>query len=111
MLAVTKCLADRGHVDPDTSVLDRYVRPDVIDQFLLCDHLTWTLGKVDQDVQGPAAKGQRHTLAPQQPFANRQFERAKLQISVKTSTMILNADLVPRRPATKLIACREPTPN
>src|SRR5712675_2371023 len=39
-LAVTKCLADRGHVDPKAPLLDRYVRPDVIDEFLLGDHLT-----------------------------------------------------------------------
>src|SRR6266852_1433193 len=48
-LAVTKCLADRGHVDPEAPLIDRYVRPDVIDQFLLCDHLTWAVGKIDQN--------------------------------------------------------------
>src|SRR5712671_4913903 len=63
-LAVTKCLADRGHVDSEAPLLDRYVRPDMIDQLLLCDHLTRTLGKADQDVEGPAAKGQHHTVAP-----------------------------------------------
>jgi hypothetical protein len=67
-LAVTKCLADRRHVDPEASLLDRYVRPDLIPQFLLCDHLTRTLGKVDQEVQGPATKRQHHTLAPQYPL-------------------------------------------
>ena len=46
---------------------------------------TWTPGEVDQDVQGPAAKGQHHTLAPQQPFANRKFERAELQLSISSS--------------------------
>ncbi|MGY3423428.1 hypothetical protein ACVWZW_003903 [Bradyrhizobium sp. F1.13.4] len=39
-LAVTQRLADRGHVDPDAPLLDGHVRPDVIDQLLLCDHLT-----------------------------------------------------------------------
>src|SRR6266852_6730373 len=67
-LAVTKRLPDRGHVDPEAPLLDRYVGPDVIDQFLLCDHLTWAVGKVDQEVQGPATKGQHHTLAPQHPL-------------------------------------------
>src|SRR5712675_3341188 len=81
-LAVTKRFADRGHVDPEAPLLDRYVRPDVVDQLLLCDHLTWTLGKVDQDVERPAAKGQHHTLAPQQPLPARKFEGAKLQISI-----------------------------
>src|SRR6266481_6092255 len=41
-LAVTKRLADRGHVDPDAPLLDGYIRPDVIDQLPLCDHLTRT---------------------------------------------------------------------
>src|ERR1700676_2965236 len=36
-LAVTKCLADRGHVDPEAPLLDGYVRPDVIDELLLRD--------------------------------------------------------------------------
>src|SRR6266705_4136480 len=30
-LAVIKCLADRGDVDPDAPLLDGHVRPDVID--------------------------------------------------------------------------------
>src|SRR5216684_8798350 len=67
-LAVTKRLADCGHVDPEAPLLNGYVRPDVIDELLLRDDLARTLGKVDQDVQGPAAKGQHHTLAPQHPL-------------------------------------------
>src|SRR6266852_1131267 len=81
-LAVTKCLADRGHVDPDAPFLDGHVRPDVIDQFLLCDHLTRSPGKVDQNVQGPAAKGQHHAVAPQHPLPARKLKGAKLQISL-----------------------------
>src|SRR6202051_4759746 len=46
-LAVTKCLADRGHVDPEAPLLDGYVRPDVIDELLLRDHLTRAVGKID----------------------------------------------------------------
>jgi hypothetical protein len=56
----------------------------VIDELLLRDELTWALGKIIQDVESPAAKVQRHTLAPQQPFANRKFERAKLQLSISS---------------------------
>src|SRR5216683_2010613 len=67
-LAVSKRLADCGHVDPEAPLLNDYVRPDVIDELLLRDDLARTLGKVDQDVQGPAAKGQHHTLAPQHPL-------------------------------------------
>src|SRR5882724_8100202 len=81
-LAVTKRLADRGHVDPDAPLLDGHVRPDVIDQLLLCDHLTWTPGKVDQNVQGPAAKGQHLALTPQHPLPARKLKGAKLQISL-----------------------------
>src|SRR3984893_506932 len=81
-LAVTKCLADRGHVDPEASLLHGHVRPNVIDEVLLCDHLTRTLGKVDQDVERPAAKGQHHTLAPKRPLPARKLEGAKLQISL-----------------------------
>ncbi|MFK4523986.1 hypothetical protein ABIF90_001967 [Bradyrhizobium japonicum] len=76
-MAVTKRLANRGHVDPDAPHFDRHVRPDVIDQFLLCDHLARTLGKVDQDVEGPAAEGQRHAVAPQRPFFARKLKGAE----------------------------------
>ena len=72
-------------MDPEAPLLDGYVRPDVVDQLLLCDHLTRTRGKVDQEVERPAAKGQPHTLAPQQPFANRKFKRAELQLSTSSS--------------------------
>src|SRR5258708_26727434 len=82
-LAVTKRFADRGHVDPAPPLLDGYVRPDAVDQLLLCDHLTRTLGKVDQEVERPAAKAQPHTLAPHR-FANRKFERAELQLSISS---------------------------
>src|SRR5258706_3495110 len=67
-LAVTKRLANRGDVDSKAPLLDGHIGPDVIDEFLLCDHLTRTLAKVDQDVEGPAAKGQRHTVAPKHPL-------------------------------------------
>jgi hypothetical protein len=54
----------------------------VIDELLLRDDLTRALGKINQDVESPAAKGQHYTLAPQQPFANRKFERAEFQLSI-----------------------------
>src|SRR5260221_5117933 len=57
-LAVTKRLAYRGHVDSEAPFLNDYVRPDVIDELLLRDELTWALGKINQDVESPAAKGQ-----------------------------------------------------
>src|SRR6266566_6148821 len=91
-LAVTKRLADRGHVDPDAPLLDGHVRPDVIDQFLLCNHLTRAPGKVDQNVEGPAAKRQHLTLPPQHPFLARELKRAELQVY---SSFIVNHDSWP----------------
>src|SRR6266567_1743074 len=44
-LAVTKRLADRGHVDSEAALLNGYVRPEVIDELLLRDGLTRALGK------------------------------------------------------------------
>jgi len=69
-LAVTKRLADYGHVDPEVPLLNGYVRPDVIHQLLLRDDLTWAVGKIDQNVQRPIAEGKRLTVAPEHPFAN-----------------------------------------
>src|ERR1700688_1850636 len=75
-LAVTKRLADCGHVDSEAPFLNDYVRPDVIDELLLRDELTWALGEINQDVESPTTKGQAHTLAAQQPFAYPQVEGA-----------------------------------
>src|SRR5712675_3029810 len=85
-LAVTKCLADRGHVDPKAPLLDGYVRPDVIDEFLLGDHLTRAVGKIDQNIQRPAGEGKHLTIAPEYPLANRKFERAEPQLPVNRAT-------------------------
>jgi hypothetical protein len=63
----------------------------MIDELLLCDHLTRTLGKVDQDVEGPAAKGQHHTVAPKHPLANRKFKRAESQLPVNYGAMHVSA--------------------
>src|SRR5260221_8012094 len=79
-LAVTKRFADRGHVDSEAPLLDGYVRPDVVDQLLLCDHLTRTLGKVDQNIQCPIPKRKHLTVPPEHSLAIRKFERAKPQL-------------------------------
>src|SRR3954468_3543471 len=50
-LTVTKCLADRKHVEPNASLPHGDVRPDAIEQLPLCDHLTWAFGKIDQNIQ------------------------------------------------------------
>src|SRR3984893_15517059 len=79
-LAITKCLADRGHVDSEASLLNDYVRPDVIDEILLRDDLTWAVGKIDQNIQRPIPEGKHLTVAPEHPLANRKFEWAKPQL-------------------------------
>jgi hypothetical protein len=45
-----KCLADRGHVDPEAPLLYGYIRPDMIDELLLRDDLTRPVGKIDQNI-------------------------------------------------------------
>ena len=86
-LAVTKRLADRGDVDSEAPLLHGDVRPDVIHQLLLCDHLTRTLGKVDQDVERPAAERKHLTVAPKHPLAARKLERTELQLPMNRGAM------------------------
>jgi hypothetical protein len=81
-LAVTKRLADGGHVDPEAPFLNGYVRPDVIHQLLLRDDLTWAVGKIGQNIQRPIPKGKQSTVAPEHPLANRKFKRAESQLPV-----------------------------
>src|SRR5260370_25437840 len=76
-LAVTKCLADCGHVDPEAPLLNGYVRPDAIDELLLRDYLTWAVGKIGQNIQRPIPEGKHSTVAPDHPLANRKFRRAE----------------------------------
>jgi hypothetical protein len=59
----------------------------VIHQLLLRDYLTWAVGKVDQDVERPAAKGQRLALTPKYSLANRKFERTESQLPVNRGAM------------------------
>src|SRR6202166_3518035 len=56
-LAVSKCLADRGHVDPEAALLDGHIGPDVINEFFLCDDLAGAFGKIDQNIERPVAEG------------------------------------------------------
>src|SRR6266851_7436011 len=86
-LAVTKCLADRGHVDSEAPLLYGYVRPDVIDELLLRDDLTWAGGKIGQNIQRPIPEGKHSTVAPDHPLANRKFKRAEPQLPVNDGAM------------------------
>jgi hypothetical protein len=56
----------------------------VINEFLLCDHLAGALGKIDQNIERPAAEGKHFTIAPKDPLADRKLKRAKLEIFTKT---------------------------
>ena len=92
-LAVTKRLADGGHVDPEAPLLNGYVRPDVIDQLLLRDDLTRTVGKIDQNIQRPTAEGKHSTVAPEHPLANRKFERAEPQLPMNCGARHVSAKM------------------
>src|ERR1700733_12493616 len=81
-LAVTKRLAARGGVDSQASLLHGYAWPNAIDEFLLCDHLTRAVGKIDQDIQRPTAEGKHLPVAPECPLPARKLEGAKLQVSM-----------------------------
>src|SRR5258706_15948263 len=91
-LAISKRLADRGNVDSEAPLLYGYVRPDVIDELLLCDHLTRTLGKIDQNIQRPTPEGKHLTVAPEHPLANRKFERTELQLPMNHGARPVSAE-------------------
>jgi hypothetical protein len=86
-LAVTKRFADCGHVDPEAPLLDGYVRPDVIDELLLRDDLTWAVGKIGQNIQRPIPEGKHSIVAPEHPLANRKFKRPEPQLLVNYGAM------------------------
>src|SRR6266702_4508858 len=90
-LAVTKRLADCGHVDPEASLLNGYIRPDVIDELLLRDDLTWAVGKIGQNIQRPIPEGKHLAVTPEHPFANRKFERTKPQLPVNCAIRHVSA--------------------
>jgi hypothetical protein len=55
-LAVTKCLADCGHVDPEASLRDGYVRPNVINELVFRYDLARTLDEIDQNIERSPAQ-------------------------------------------------------
>src|ERR1700719_4954852 len=81
-LAITECLADGGHVDPEAALLHDDVRPDVINELLFSDDLAWTFGEIDQNIERPTAKRKRDTVAPQHPLATRKLKPTQSQRSV-----------------------------
>ena len=63
-LAIPERLSDGGYVNPEAALLDGDVPPDVIDQILLSDDFAWTFGEIDQNIERPATKRKRDTVAP-----------------------------------------------
>jgi hypothetical protein len=90
-LAVTKHLADCGHVDPEAPFLNGYVRPDMIHQLLLRDDLTRAVGKIGQYIQRPIPERKRSTVAPEHPLANRKLKRAKTELPVNCGAIHVSA--------------------
>jgi hypothetical protein len=86
-LAVTKLLAERGHVDTEAPFLNGYIRPDVVHRLLLRDDLTWTVGKMGQNIQRPIPERKRSTVAQVGPLANQEFKRAEPQLPVNYGAM------------------------
>src|SRR5882757_9291266 len=103
-LAVTKRLADCGHVDPEAPLLNGYVRPDVIHQLLLRDDLTWAVGKIGQNIQRPIPEGKHSTVAPEYPLANRKFKRAEPQLPVNYGAMhVCQPNVGSSRPGMRIV--------
>jgi hypothetical protein len=90
-LAVTKRFAECGYLDSEAPLLYGYIRPDAIDEFLLRDHLTLAVGKIDQNIQRPIPEAKHLTAAPEHPLANRKFERTETQLSMNCDTRHVSA--------------------
>ena len=86
-LAVTKLPARRGHVAAEAPFLNGYIRPDVVHQLPLRDDLTWTVGKIGQNIQRPIPEGKRPAVAQEYPLADRKFKRAEPQLPVNYGAM------------------------
>src|SRR3981081_3295221 len=90
-LAVTKRLADCGHVDSEAPLLNGDVRPNVINELLLRDDLTWAVDKIGQNIQRPIPEGKHLIVAPKHPLANRKVKRAEPQLPVNYGAMHVSA--------------------
>jgi hypothetical protein len=55
-------------MDPEAALLDVHVGPDVIDEFLLGDHLARAVSKIDQNIERAAAKGKHDAVTSQYPL-------------------------------------------
>jgi hypothetical protein len=74
-------LADRGHVDPEASLRDGYVRPNVINEFVFRYDLAGTLDGKDQNIERPAAERKREPVATQLSPIAREFKGTELQLA------------------------------
>jgi hypothetical protein len=64
-LSIRKRLANRSDMDPEAPLLHVDIRPDLIDELLLSNDFAGTFGKMDQNIDRPAAERKHHTIAPQ----------------------------------------------
>jgi hypothetical protein len=67
-LPIRKRFANGSDMDPEAPFLHIDIRPDLIDEFLLSNDFTGSLGEMDQNIDRPAAEGKHHTVAPQDPL-------------------------------------------
>ena len=51
------------------------------------------LGKINQNIERPAAKGERYTIASKGPLANRKFERAEPQFPMNRGVRHVSAKM------------------
>lgn len=67
-------------------------------------------GKINQNIERPAAKGERYTIAPKDPLANRKLKRAEPQFLMNRGVRHVSAKMknfpgpyIYRRPANAAI--------
>ncbi len=75
--AFAQRLAHGIHVESEVALVDDEVAPHPVDQLLLGDDAPRVIDQRDQEIQGAAAKPDRHAAAPQEPFLRGQLERAE----------------------------------
>ena len=52
------------------------------------------LAKINQNIERPAAKGERYAIAPKDPLANRKFERAEPQFPINRGVRHVSAKIM-----------------
>jgi hypothetical protein len=76
-LAILKRLSDRSNVYAEASLLDDYIRPNVINELLFSYDLGGARDEIDQNIERTPAEGKHEPVAPKDSLAARKLERAK----------------------------------